>query len=248
MHSGIKQMRILIIIPAYNEEKNIQAVHNTICKCNEGNDGHRYDYVFINDGSTDRTLHELISCNAEYVSLAANLGIGGAVQTGYKYALENGYDIAVQMDGDGQHDIHCINTILEPVEKGECDMAIGSRFVGKNAVTFRSSYMRRIGIKIISGVIWIKTGKRILDTTSGFRAVNKKLIEEFARDYPTEYPEPISSVFALKNGYRVAEFPVTMHERKSGVSSIRAWKDVYYMVNVILSIILVKKRQKSVTK
>ena len=228
-------MKILLIIPAYNEESNIVRVVGDLQQHYP-----EYDYVVVNDGSRDNTESELKSCNANHIMLIQNLGIGGAVQTGYKYAYENGYDIAVQMDGDGQHDVRCVKDIIAPIERNEADLVIGSRFVKESSSGFRSSFLRRMGIGIISAVIRLKTGKRIFDTTSGFRAVNRKLIKEFAADYPTEYPEPVSSTFALKSGYAISEVPVQMHERSAGVSSIRTWKNLYYMVNVVLSILLLK--------
>lgn len=232
-------MKVLLIIPSYNEEKNVRKVYDGICSFNEENT-YRYHYVFINDGSKDNTESELNLCNANHITLIQNLGIGGAVQTGYKYAYENDYDVAVQMDGDGQHDIHYVRNIIEPIARNEADLVIGSRFVNSSSNEFKSSLLRRFGIKIISAVIKLKMGKRIFDTTSGFRAVNRKLIKEFAANYPTEYPEPISSTFALKCGYSVSEVPVEMHERTAGVSSIRTWRNLYYMVNVVLSILALR--------
>ena len=232
-------MKVLLIIPAYNEEKNVKSVYESICSFNEGNsDG--YDCLFINDGSGDNTEQVLESCGAEHIRLIQNLGIGGAVQTGYRYAYGHGYDIAVQMDGDGQHDVRYVKDIIEPIERGEADLVIGSRFVESSSSRFKSSFLRRLGIKIISAVIRLKTGKTIFDTTSGFRAVNRKLMKEFAENYPDEYPEPVSSVSALKGGFRVSEVPVEMHERTAGVSSIRAWKNLYYMVDVIISVMLLR--------
>ena len=166
------------------------------------------------------------------------MGIGGAVQTGYKYALENDYDIAIQFDGDGQHDVRYVKNIVSDIEKGTADMVIGSRFIG-NSSDFKSSRARRVGINIISFFIKLVTGKKIYDTTSGFRAISKKLIAEFASNYPSEYPEPVSTTSILKKNYVVHEVDVKMHKRENGVSSIRAWKNIYYMFNVILSIIVV---------
>ena len=230
-----KRMKVLLIIPSYNEEKNIKTVYDSICASNAEN-AFGYQHIFINDGSQDNTEQELEKCGANYITLVENLGIGGAVQTGYKYAYENGYDIAVQMDGDGQHDVRSVQNIIDPLLNNEADLVIGSRFIKGSSSEFKSSFFRRIGIKIISLVIKMKTGKKIFDTTSGFRAINRKMLKAFSHDYPTEYPEPISSTLALKSGFRIKEIPVAMHERVEGVSSIRAWKTLYYMVNVILSI------------
>ena len=185
-------MNILIIIPAYNEEKNILKVCKGIYEYNKKN-GTNYDIIVINDGSVDNTEKILNENNIPHVKLIRNLGIGGAVQTGYKYALENDYDIAIQYDGDGQHNMEYVKNIIKPIEEGKANMVIGSRFVEK-IETFKSSAARRIGIKVISFFIKLVTGKKIYDTTSGMRAIDKKLIVNFSEDYPTEYPEPISTV------------------------------------------------------
>lgn len=232
-------MKILLIVPCYNEESNLKRVFDSIYAYNSSN-GQRYDMLFINDGSTDGTEKQLCLYNINHVTLIQNLGIGGGVQTGYKYALYNDYDIAVQMDGDGQHDVNYVNKIIQPIVAGTADMVIGSRFLEQSSVSYRSSFLRRIGIRLISATIKARTGRKIYDTTSGFRAVNRLLIEKFAFNYPTEYPEPVSSTYALLNGYRIEEVSVEMHERTSGTSSIRAWKNIYYMINVVLSVLLMK--------
>ena len=164
--------------------------------------------------------------------------IGGDVQTGYKYAYENGYDIAIQFDGDGQHDINYVPDICEPIIDGQADMVIGTRYLDKSSSQFQSTFMRRFGSSIISFFIKLGTGKKITDPTSGFRAVNKKIIEEFAKDYPREYPEPESTVCMLCDGYSVKEIPVSMNERQGGKSSIRFWKSADYMIKVCLAIII----------
>ena len=228
-------MKVLLIIPSYNEEKNILNVKKEIDEYNKNNKL-KYDYVFINDCSTDLSEQIFKDNKINSIHLVHNLGIGGAVQTGYKYALENDYDIAVQFDGDNQHDINHVKTIINPLLDNECDMVVGSRFIEEKD-GFKSSFMRRTGIKIISMFIKIFTSKKIHDTTSGFRAINKRLIKEFSKYYPTEYPEPVSTVTILKKGYRIIEVSVTMKERTEGKSSIHTWKSAYYMINVLLSII-----------
>jgi len=230
-------MKVLLIIPAYNEEKNILKT----CKKIEEH-SKKYDYIIINDGSKDKTGDICKKNKLPCINLIHNLGIGGAVQTGYKYAYENDYDIAIQFDGDGQHDIRYVDTLIKPIELGQTDFVIGSRFV-KKLSKFKSTGVRRMGINLISFFIKIFTGRKIHDTTSGFRAVNKKIIKEFSMNYPTEYPEPVSTTTLLKMGYRVDEVPVEMNEREAGVSSIRAWKNIYYMINVILSICIVSIRR-----
>lgn len=226
-------MKTLLIIPAYNEEENIL---NTCRKIEEFNE--KIDYVVINDGSKDNTLKILQENNLKHINLINNLGIGGAVQTGYKYAYENNYDIAIQFDGDGQHDVNYVEKICEPLVNGQADMCIGTRYLDKTTSEFQSTFMRRLGSNIISFFIKICCHKKITDPTSGFRAVNKKVIEEFAKEYPKEYPEPESTVSLLVNGYKIKEIPVSMNERIGGTSSIRLWKTVDYMVKVVLAIII----------
>ena len=229
-------MKVLLIIPSYNEEDNVLSNYQNIVKHNKNNKIN-YDVIIINDGSTDKTEEICKENNIPYISLINNLGIGGAVQTGYKYALENNYDIAVQFDGDGQHDVNYVENIIKPIIDEKYDMVIGSRFIDKSSSEFKSSKARRIGISIISFFIKLTTGKKIYDTTSGFRAVNKNLIKYFAKNYPVEYPEPVSTVEILKRKKSIKEVPVSMKERKNGISSIKTWKQIYYMINVILSIL-----------
>lgn len=224
-------MKILIIIPAYNEEENIVKTVQMIT-----NSKLDLDYIVINDGSTDNTEEIIKENNINHIKLVRNLGIGGAVQTGYKYAYENNYDIAIQFDGDGQHDISYVTKICDPLIKEEADMCIGTRYLDKSSSEFQSTFMRRLGAVIISKFIYILTKTKITDPTSGFRAVNKKVIKKFATNYPTEYPEPESTVDLLVNNYRVKEIPVSMNKRNGGVSSIRFLKTVDYMVKVILAI------------
>ena len=229
-------MKVLLIIPAYNEEECILNTVKEIEKYNKNNNTN-YDYVVINDGSTDNTEKVLVKNKLNHITLIHNLGIGGAVQTGYKYALENNYDIAIQFDGDGQHRVEYAKDLIELIEKDKYNLVIGSRYV-KESNGFKSTAMRRFGIKIISFFIKLFTGKKIEDTTSGFRACDKAIIEEFSKEYPVEYPEPISTTMMIKKGYKVGECHVEMRARESGVSSIRAWKNAYYMINVVLSIII----------
>lgn len=237
----MKNNKILLVIPAYNEEENIFKTYKSITDYNKKNKT-SYDVIVINDGSRDNTQKILEDNNIPHINLIHNLGIGGAVQTGYKYAYENDYDIAVQFDGDGQHDVRYVKTITDPIIKEKADMVIGSRFV-KNIDTFKSTASRRLGINIISFFIKLVTGKKIYDTTSGFRAVNKDIIKEFSISYPVEYPEPITTTEMIKKGYRISEESVEMKEREGGVSSITSWKTLYYMTNVPLSIIMIGLRR-----
>ena len=236
-----KKNRIIIVIPAYNEEENILNTYNTIVEYNKKNKTN-YDVIVVNDGSKDRTEEILSENNINHIKLIQNLGIGGAVQTGYKYAFENGYDIAVQYDGDGQHDVDYVKTITDPIINDEADFVIGSRFIKKDKDNFNTTFSRRMGINLISFFIKLVTKKKVYDTTSGFRAVNKDIIEFFAYDYPTEYPEPITTTQLLQKKYRLKEVPVKMKARMGGKSSIGSWKNVYYMINVIISIITVDAR------
>ena len=224
-------MKTLIIVPAFNEEGSIERVVNTIKeKCPE------CDYLVVNDGSTDNTARICKEKQLNYVSLPQNLGIGGAVQTGYKYARDNGYDIAIQTDGDGQHDVSYVKDMVEILKSGESDIVIGSRFIKKEG--FQSSFARRFGINFLSGLIHLCTFVRVKDVTSGFRAVNKKFIDIYASEYPRDYPEPEAIVSAVMQGGRIKELPVIMNERTTGKSSINLFKSVYYMIKVSLAIII----------
>lgn len=234
--------KILLIIPAYNEQDNILKTYNTVINYNKKNK-ENYDVIVINDGSTDQTGKICDDNNIPVIHLIHNLGIGGAVQTGYKYAYENNYDIAIQYDGDGQHDVSYVKKIITPLLEEKADFVIGSRFVGKTNDGFQSTFARRVGIRIVSFFIKLVTGKKVYDTTSGFRACNKNIIRQFSNSYPKEYPEPITTVELLKRGYRLSEIPVEMKERNGGTSSIHSWKTVYYMINVIFSILIVGTRR-----
>ncbi|MBO4693390.1 MAG: glycosyltransferase family 2 protein [Clostridia bacterium] len=228
-------MKTLIIIPAFNEESCILKTVNDVLEHNKKY-ATDYDVIVINDGSTDCTEKVLTDNDIPHICLIQNLGIGGAVQTGYKYALMNNYDVAIQFDGDGQHDISYAKDLIDEINNG-ADMAIGSRFVSNEQSGFKSSAARRVGIKIISLFIKLFTGKRVYDPTSGFRACNKTLIKLFSKSYPTEYPEPVSEVTVLKHKLKISEIPANMYERQGGKSSIHAWKNVYYMINVTLAML-----------
>ena len=230
-------MKNLIIIPAFNEHECIKNTVEMIIK--EAPD---FDYVVINDHSTDNTLDILRENNYNYINLPTNLGIGGAVQTGYRYAFENDYDTAVQVDADGQHDPKYLSMMLDTLQKGKADMVIGSRFIENKG--FQSTFARRIGITYFTKLIHLLTGKVITDPTSGFRLGNRAVIELFAKDYPRDYPEPESVVTLLKCGLNVKEVPVEMRARQGGVSSINLSKSVYYMIKVSLAIFIENHRQR----
>lgn len=223
--------KILVLIPCYNEEENIVAtVERLKAVCPD------VDFLVINDCSTDSSVSLLKSHGYAYLDLPINLGIGGGMQCGYLYARDNDYDVAVQMDGDGQHDPHYLSAVVDPVLRGEADMCIGSRFISREG--FQTSFMRRVGIRFLSGMILLLCGKRVLDVTSGFRAANRQMIDYFSRHYASDYPEPEAILSACLSGFRVSEVPVIMQERMGGVSSISAFKSVYYMIKVSLALII----------
>jgi glycosyltransferase involved in cell wall biosynthesis len=222
-------VRTLVVIPAYNEAESIVRIVESVIQAG-------YDYVVINDGSTDDTLAICRSHGINVINLEENLGIGGAVQTGHRYAREHDYDVDIQFDGDGQHDTASIPVLLAHIEKG-VNLVVGSRFIEKTD-GFRSSLMRRIGIKWLSFLIKLITGQKIYDVTSGFRVCDRKTIELYCHNYPVDYPEPESIVMAIKQGLTVVEAPAIMHERQGGKSSIRIFSSVYYMVKVTLAILI----------
>lgn len=228
-------MKILIIIPAYNEEENIVEVIDSIKQYCPN-----YDYIVINDCSTDNTKEILEKKKINYLDLPINLGIGGSVQTGYQYALENKYDIAIQFDGDGQHDAKYIEKLILPIQKGEADFVIGSRFIEKEG--FQSTVMRRLGIKFLSLLIQWICGTKVKDVTSGMRAVNRKIIEKFAKFYAQDYPEPeaIVDISLIKENLIIKEVAVEMKERSGGVSSINFIRSIYYMIKVSISLIILR--------
>lgn len=222
--------RVLVIVPAYNEQ---DCIVETVRRIKETG----YDYVVVNDGSKDDTLKLCRENGINVLDLPQNLGIGGAVQAGHKYAQHYGYDIDVQVDGDGQHDPSYIPQLVKMIEDG-ADLAIGSRFV-QETDGFQSTWLRRVGITWLSGLLKLLTGKIVTDPTSGFRASGRRAIELFCENYPMDYPEPESIALALENGLSLSETPVNMLERQGGSSSIGGFSSVYYMIKVTLAIILV---------
>ena len=229
MAEQLSDFQRIAIVPALNEEETVGRVIDEIRAFDSG-----FDIVVVDDGSVDRTAGVAADRGAHVLRLPFNLGIGGAVQTGYRFAFEHGYDIAVQIDGDGQHDPSQLPKILEPVLAGEADLCVGSRFTGDGA--YRSSFARRVGIKIFAGVVSAVVRQKVTDTTSGFRAVNRRGIALFAADYPHDYPEVEATVMCVKHKLRLKEVPVAMRERGGGASSITAVRSVYYMTKVLLAI------------
>ena len=223
--------KILVIIPCYNEEANIV---NTVEKLRA--DCSNVDFLVVNDCSTDHSAQILTEHGYPFLNLPVNLGIGGCVQSGYRYACVNGYDVAVQLDGDGQHDSAYLMQVVQPVLDGKLDMCIGSRFIKREG--FQTSFMRRVGIRFLSWLIHVLTGHKVLDVTSGFRATSAQLTAYFAAHYASDYPEPEAILAATLAGFRVGEAPVIMQERQGGVSSIRSFKSAYYMIKVSLSLII----------
>ncbi|WP_413307047.1 glycosyltransferase family 2 protein [Bacillus sp. 1P10SD] len=232
-------MKVLVIVPAYNEEQGIKHVVESFKNINN------VDILVINDCSKDKTSIVCRDFGLKVIDLPTNLGIGGAVQTGYKYALLNGYDIAIQVDGDGQHNPSYIKELIKPIIAGEADLVIGSRYLEHKG--FQSSFFRRLGINYFSLLIKLLQKKKITDPTSGFRAANKKVIELFSNRYPIDYPEPESIVYLLRNNYQIEEIPVVMNERVGGESSINAFKSVYYMIKVSTAIIIDNLRKIGLT-
>ena len=226
-------MKVLLIIPAYNEEENILRVCREIEEYSS-----EIDYVVINDGSKDNTKKILEENHLNHVNLVHNLGIGGAVQTGYRYAYLHQYDIAIQFDGDGQHDIHYVKDICQPILEGKANLVIGTRYLDKSKSDFQSTFMRRLGSRFIFFMIKCLCKQKITDPTSGFRAADKQVIEELSKEYPTDYPEPESTVCMLKKGYGVTEVPVNMKERVAGKSFVSPWTSIDYMIKVSLAIFI----------
>ncbi|MFR4128739.1 MAG: glycosyltransferase family 2 protein [Roseburia inulinivorans] len=224
-------MKKIAVIPAYNEAGNIEKTVQDIIE-----NAPSFDYIVINDCSKDKTEEICKKNGYPIINLPINMGIGGGVQTGYLYALRNGYDIAVQFDGDGQHDAKYLEKMAEVLEKENIDMVIGSRYIIKEG--FQSTEMRRIGIRFFTNLIKALTGQSITDPTSGMRMINKNVLQIFAENYPKDYPEPESVVTLLKNDMKVKEIPVCMKERKEGVSSISPINAVYYMIKVSVAVLI----------
>lgn len=231
-------MKTLVAVPAYNEESNVSQVVNSIKSCHPG-----VDIIVINDGSVDNTGTKAKSAGARVLELSQNLGIGGAVQTGYLFAARNNYDVMVQIDGDGQHNPACLSKLLKELETDSADIVIGSRFLADTE--YKSSIPRKIGIRFLASLVSIICRKSYFDTTSGFRAVNRKGIELFSEYYPKDYPEVESIVYASKRGLRIKEITVHMETRKGGKSSITPLKSVYYILKVTAMLLLQPKEVKS---
>lgn len=225
--------KVLVILPCFNEGENIGRLLSELKSISIS--GIDITPLPVNDCSIDDTVSEIRKHTSHFLDLPVNLGIGGAVQSGLIYAFRNDFDIAVQMDGDGQHPPSELTKIITPLLNDEADVCIGSRFINKEG--FQSTFARRLGINFLSGLIKICSGKKILDCTSGYRAFNKKSISLCVNYYPDKYPEPESILYLLKNKIRVVETPVLMRSRDGGISSIGGFNSLYYMLKVSLAIL-----------
>jgi glycosyltransferase involved in cell wall biosynthesis len=222
-------LRRIAIVPAYNEAQNIGRLLEELHEFDPD-----LDVVVVSDGSHDRTADVARSHGAFVVSLPFNLGIGGAVQTGFQFARANGYELVVRCDGDGQHDPSELPKVLAPVLAGDADIAVGSRFVSTDG--YQSSAARRVGIRLLAAVVSAIARQRVTDTTSGFQALNRRALELFAADYPHDYPEVEGMVMTIKHRLRLVEVPVRMRGREHGRSSITALRSIYYMAKVLVAL------------
>jgi glycosyltransferase involved in cell wall biosynthesis len=232
--------RVIAVVPAYDEEGAIGEVVSGVRALDD-----RFDVVVVDDASTDRTADAAAAAGATVVRLPYNLGIGGAVQTGFRFALERGYEVAVRLDGDGQHDPAELPKLLAPLEAGEADIVTGSRFAGGDN-GYRPPLGRRIGIVFFARLVSLLTRQRVTDTTSGFQALNRRGIALFAEDYPSDYPEVEATLLVLKHRLRLLEVPVRMREREHGTSSITFVRSVYYMLKVTLALLVAMFRKYTV--
>ena len=234
--------RGLAIVPALNEARTIARVIDEIRAYDA-----RLEIVVVDDGSIDRTGELARAAGARVLRLPFNLGIGGAVQTGFRHARENEFDFAVRVDGDGQHDPAQLAAVVEPLLRGEADIVVGSRYLSPGGRGFRSSVPRRTGIRVLAGIVSRLTGQRITDPTSGFQALDRKAIALFAADYPHDYPEVEALVLLLRHRLRLMEVPIEMRPRTAGRSSIQTLSSGYYMVKVLLALLVGSFRRSPVS-
>lgn len=237
------QQSILVIIPCFNEAATIASTLRELQDVLVNTIDIYYEILVINDCSTDKSLEEIKKIKVNYIDLPINLGIGGTMQTGYMYAQKNNFDIAIQFDGDGQHDPIFISKIVNPIIEKKANVVIGSRFLKKEG--FQSSFLRRLGIQYFSFLNSLLVKTKILDTTSGFRALDTKAIEAVCNYYPDNYPEPEIIVLFAKNNYKLLEVPVLMRARTGGVSSISGFKTLFYMFKVSIGSLFLYIRLKS---
>jgi len=232
----MKRSNGLIIIPAYNEEENIRQVLTEVAQYNPG-----LDVLVINDHSRDRTSALVREMGAEVVDLPCNLGYGGAVQAGFRYAREFQYDFCIQLDGDGQHDPSFIPKFVQEITRTEADVVLGSRFLGK--ANYRIPAIRRLGMRFFGAIVSWTTGKKVTDPTTGYQALNARAIRFFANDnYPTDYPDADTLIVLNYAGFKVKEVPVVMRQRMAGTSMHANWKSIYYVIKMCLAIFVVLLR------
>ena len=223
--------KILIIVPAFNEEKSLGTVLDSI-----KSETPYADIVVINDGSHDATADVARKNGVAVISVPYNLGIGGAVQTGLIYAQRQGYDVAIQLDADGQHKAEELEKLLHHIKNDEADLVLGSRFLEKT--DYHSTFMRKLGNRIFSGLIAMVTKQYFTDSTSGFRAFSRRAINFLSDHYPTEFPEPESLVILKKHGFCIKEVSVEMNERQAGESSVTKFKAIYFMISISIAILI----------
>jgi glycosyltransferase involved in cell wall biosynthesis len=229
--------RLVAVVPAWNEAGAIGGVVDDIRAFDP-----RIDVVVVDDASTDDTVEVARAHGATVLALPFNVGIGGAVQTGFRYARDEGYAVAVRLDGDGQHAAEELGKLLAPIRAGEAQLVIGSRFVDP-AGTYRPPFARRMGIRVFARLVSLLGGQKVTDTTSGFSALGRAAIELFATEYPHDYPEVESTLVALKSGLRLVQVQVDMRERQAGTSSITFVRSLYYIVKVMLSLLVASLRR-----
>ena len=233
--------RIVAVVPAFDEEGAIASVVDEIRAFDPA-----IDVVVVDDGSSDATTASATEAGAAVVRLPFNLGIGAAVQTGFRYALEQDYDVAVRLDGDGQHDPSELPKLLAPLARDEADVVTGSRFRDDDGEGYRAPFARRLGISWFARLVSLLSGQRVTDTTSGFQALNRRGIALFASDYPSDYPEVEATVLLLKHRLRLVEVPVRMREREHGSSSITFLRSLYYAIKVTLALLVAMGRRYAV--
>ena len=229
--------RLVAVVPAWNEASAIGGVVDEIKAFNPP-----IEVVVVDDASSDSTAEVAEAHGARVLRLLFNVGIGGAVQTGFRYARDEGYQTAVRLDGDGQHDASELDKLLAPIRAGEADLVIGSRFVDPGGA-YRPPFTRRMGIRVFARTVSLLGGQRVTDTTSGFVALNRRGIELFARDFPHDYPEVEATLVALRSGLRLEQVQVNMRERQAGTSSITFVRSLYYIVKVMLALLVASLRR-----
>jgi glycosyltransferase involved in cell wall biosynthesis len=233
----VTEGRVVAVVPAWNEEEAIARVVDEIRAFDAA-----VDVVVVDDASRDGTAAAAAAAGATVLRLPFNVGIGGAVQTGIRYARDEGYEVAARLDGDGQHDASELGKLLAPIRAGDADLVIGSRFVDPGG-SYRPPFARRMGIRIFARLVSVLGGQRVTDTTSGFVALNRTGIELFADEYPHDYPEVEATLVALRSGLRLSQVQVEMRERQTGTSSITFVRSLYYIVKVMLALIVASLRR-----